>query len=156
MPRQCRGIFTRPLNMRAPALCMLSICNCTAQMSSVLSQWSQAGFLPSHLQSLELSHCLSEADIPFLIGWLARLPALLRLTIVHNDEISNPSSLTASVENDLFRALASPDGAGPVVGGWLCLSLIHTAPVRNLMNCVPSSWTIPMQYVLNPVFHWHS
>ncbi|KAJ7159815.1 hypothetical protein C8R43DRAFT_345322 [Mycena crocata] len=112
------------LNTRVPGLRVLSIRNCTGQIGSVFSQWSQAGFIPSNLQSLELSHCLSEMDVPFLIGWLARLPALLRLIITLPDT-RDPSSPAASVETDLIMALSSPDGAGPVVGGWLCPSLVH-------------------------------
>ncbi|KAJ6602470.1 hypothetical protein DFH09DRAFT_968860 [Mycena vulgaris] len=110
------------LRTRAPALRALSICDCTGQMGSVFSQWSQADFLPSNLQSLELSDCISEEDIPLLIGWLARLPSLLRLIITDTGEFVSP---TLSVETDLLMALASPNGAGPVVGGWLCPSLIH-------------------------------
>ncbi|KAJ7471846.1 hypothetical protein FB451DRAFT_1089946 [Mycena latifolia] len=117
-----RGLTPLLLNMRVPALRVLSIRDCAGQMGSVFSQWSQTDFLPSNLQSLELSHCLSEHDIPFLIGWLARLPALLRLIITDTGEID---SSTASAETDLLKALASPHGAGPVVGGWLCPSLIH-------------------------------
>ncbi|KAJ7714094.1 hypothetical protein B0H16DRAFT_532027 [Mycena metata] len=110
-----RDLTSLLLNVRAPALRTLSICECTGQMGPVFSQWSQAGFLPAGLQSLELSNCLSPDDFPFLIGWLSRLPALLRLTISYEDEM----------RNDLSPALAAPDGAGPVVDGWLCPSLIH-------------------------------
>ncbi|KAJ6589076.1 hypothetical protein B0H19DRAFT_1102803 [Mycena capillaripes] len=112
------------LNIRAPALRTLSISGYAGTMNSLFSQWSQPGFLPAYLQSLELSNCLSPKDMPFLIGWLARLPALLRLTIV-DSELGEVLSSTSSAENDLLKALASPNGAGPVVGGWLCPSLIH-------------------------------
>ncbi|KAJ7119497.1 hypothetical protein C8R44DRAFT_853637 [Mycena epipterygia] len=129
---EIRNLTPLLLNIRAPALRVFSVRNCTGQMGSVLSQWSQADFLPSSLQTLELSNCLSETDLPFLIGWLARLPVLLRLTITHTKEIGDPSSPTSSVESDLLKALASPDGAGPVVGGWLCPSLIHLCLDTNL------------------------
>ncbi|KAJ7475183.1 hypothetical protein B0H11DRAFT_1327944 [Mycena galericulata] len=135
-----RDITSLLLNTRAPGLRTLSMRNCTGQMGSVFSQWSQPGFLPSNLQSLELSHSLSEKDIPFLIGWLARLPALLRLTISHDDEIADPTSPESSVETDLFKALASPDGAGPVIGGWLCPSLIHLyldTTLRSVAEILP-------------------
>ncbi|KAJ7842199.1 hypothetical protein B0H14DRAFT_1031183 [Mycena olivaceomarginata] len=137
------------LNLRAPALRTLRIRNCTGQMGSVLSQWSQAGYLPAHLQSLELSHCFSTASsspdseseyIPLLIGWLARLPALLRLTLSHHAEIADPTSPDSSLDTDLFRALASPHGAGPVVGGWLCPSLIHLCldtALRSVAEVLP-------------------
>ncbi|KAJ7673483.1 hypothetical protein B0H17DRAFT_1083158 [Mycena rosella] len=110
------------LNTRAPALRGLSICDCTGQMGRVFSQWSQPDFLPGHLQSLELSDSLSELDMPFLIRWLARLPALLRLTITDTGEFD---ASTSSVETDLLLALASPHGAGSIVGGWLCPSLTY-------------------------------
>ncbi|KAJ7905007.1 hypothetical protein B0H13DRAFT_740756 [Mycena leptocephala] len=113
------------LNMRAPALRTLTIRDSAGQMNSIFSQWSQPSFVPVHLQSLELSDCLSPTDTPLLIGWLARLPALVRLTISDSDEIGDPDAPTASPETDLFQALASPHGAGPVVGGWLCPSLAH-------------------------------
>ncbi|KAJ7034700.1 hypothetical protein C8F04DRAFT_559453 [Mycena alexandri] len=108
------------LHVRAPALRTLSIRDCTGQMGPVFSQWSQAGFLPAGLQSLELSNSLSSDDFPFFIGWLSRLPALLRLTISQDDEVWNVPTW-----NVLTPALAAPDGAGPVVDGWLCPSLIH-------------------------------
>ncbi|KAJ7871139.1 hypothetical protein B0H14DRAFT_2570873 [Mycena olivaceomarginata] len=137
------------LNLRAPALRTLRIRNCIGQMGSVLSQWSQAGYLPAHLQSLELSHCFSTASsspdseseyIPLLIGWLARLPALLRLTLSHHAEIADPISPDSSLDTDLFRALASPHGAGPIVGGWLCPSLIHLCldtALRSVAEVLP-------------------
>ncbi|KAJ7730852.1 hypothetical protein DFH07DRAFT_1065879 [Mycena maculata] len=128
------------LNMRVSALRTLSIRSCFGEMRPVLSQWSEAGFLPSHLQTLELAHCFSQKDIPFLIRWLARLPALLRLTIAHSDEIADPTAPSASAENDLFRALAVPDGAGPVVGGWLCPALIHLCldtSLRSVADILP-------------------
>ncbi|KAJ7186775.1 hypothetical protein C8R46DRAFT_279570 [Mycena filopes] len=117
------------LNVRAPALRTLSIRECTAagEMGPVFSQWSQPGFLPASLQSVELSNCLSEQALPFLIGWLSRLPALLRLTI--SDEALDAYSFAdpdeSQLVNSIAGALAAPDGAGPIVGGWLCPSLIH-------------------------------
>ncbi|KAJ7916573.1 hypothetical protein B0H13DRAFT_1871174 [Mycena leptocephala] len=109
------------LNMRAPALRTLTIRDSAGQMNSIFSQWSQPSFVPAHLQSLELSDCLSPTDTPLLIGWLARLPALVRLTISDSDEIGDPDAPTASPETDLFHALASPHGAGPC--RWLALPL---------------------------------
>ncbi|KAJ7810517.1 hypothetical protein B0H14DRAFT_2863476 [Mycena olivaceomarginata] len=112
-------------------------------------QMGSAGYLPAHLQSLELSHCFSTASsspdseseyIPLLIGWLARLPALLRLTLSHHAEIADPTSPDSSLDTDLFRALASPHGAGPVVGGWLCPSLIHLCldtALRSVAEVLP-------------------
>ncbi|KAF8170738.1 hypothetical protein K438DRAFT_209880 [Mycena galopus ATCC 62051] len=121
------------LNMRAPALRALIVRDSTGQMGSVFSQWSQPNFLPAHLQFLELANCLSPRDIPLLVGFLARLPALLRLIIFDTGDIGGDLSSASSAETDLFKALASPDGAGPVIGGWLCPSLIHLcidAPLR--------------------------
>ncbi|KAJ7629405.1 hypothetical protein DFH06DRAFT_1225605 [Mycena polygramma] len=112
------------LMIRAPALRTLIIRNATGTMSSVFSQWSQPGFLPANLQSLELSNCLCPQDIPFFIGWLARLPALLRLTIDSGEEDLCGDPSISSEATNLFPALASPNGAGPIVGGWLCPSLI--------------------------------
>ncbi|KAK7018616.1 hypothetical protein R3P38DRAFT_2715982 [Favolaschia claudopus] len=117
------------LDLRAPALRTLTIRDCSvAQMTSIFSQWSQPSYLPTHLQYLELANCLLPQDIPLFIGFLARLPALVRLTLFDTREIGE--DLTSmpgarSAETDLFRALASPEGAGPVVGGWLCPSLMH-------------------------------
>jgi hypothetical protein len=110
------------LDIRAVALKVLTIRNSTGQMSSVFAQWSQIDFLPSNLQSLELIHCLSPNDMPFLIHWLRRLPALLRLTITHDYEIGDADPQTSSIDTDLYKALSSPSGAGT---GWLCPSLIH-------------------------------
>ncbi|KAF7361290.1 hypothetical protein MSAN_01161500 [Mycena sanguinolenta] len=110
------------LGIRAPALRALTIRDSIGQLNSVFSQWSQPSFLPANLQLLELANSLSTSDIPFFIGFLARLPALIRLIVSDTDEI-NPEH--ATVETDLFKALASPDGAGPIVGGWLCPSLLH-------------------------------
>ncbi|KAJ7280324.1 hypothetical protein C8J57DRAFT_1501760 [Mycena rebaudengoi] len=110
------------LDIRAVALKVLTIRNSTGQMSSVFAQWSQIDFLPSNLQSLELHHCLSPNDMPFLIRWLRRLPALLRLTITHDYEIGDADPQTSSLDTDLYKALSSPSGAD---SGWLCPSLIH-------------------------------
>ncbi|KAJ6510443.1 hypothetical protein C8R45DRAFT_1207368 [Mycena sanguinolenta] len=105
------------LGLRAQALRALTIRDSAGQLSSVFSQWSQPTFLPANLQFLELANCLYPADIPFLVGFLARLTALIRLIISDTDEIGGEHS---TVETDLFKALASPDGAGSTVGGWLC------------------------------------
>ncbi|KAF7328991.1 hypothetical protein MVEN_02529100 [Mycena venus] len=112
------------LNLHAPALRALIIRDCTGQINSIFSHWSQPSVLPANLQFLELANCISPKDIPFLIGFLARLPALLRLMISDTEDIVDPSP-SPSAETDLFEALASPDGAGAVIGGWLCPSLIH-------------------------------
>ncbi|KAJ7207999.1 hypothetical protein GGX14DRAFT_521824 [Mycena pura] len=114
------NITTLLVNTCAPALRVLSIRDCKGRLRSFFSDWSQPKWLPQHLQSLELSHCVSSGDIPFLISWLARLPSLLRLIITQYAEFD-------SAEKELLRALASPNGAGPpgVVRGWLCPSLTH-------------------------------
>jgi hypothetical protein len=147
------------LNIRAPALRVLSIRNCKGQMPSVLSQWSQADFLPSNLQSLELSDCMSENDMPLLIGWLARLPALLRLIITELDGPGTGNSDSA-VETDLLKALASPHGAGPIVGGWLCPSLTYLCfdvhnPVADILPILRARGSPGSPPQLRSIHTWH-
>ncbi|KAJ6617956.1 hypothetical protein B0H10DRAFT_2379781 [Mycena sp. CBHHK59/15] len=120
------------LDLHAPALQTLVIRNSRMDMGAFLSQWSHADFLPSNLRSLEFTECFSETHMPYLIRWLARLPSLLRLVLTHKDDIGDPNPLTSSVETDIFKALSSPDGAGSVVGGWLCPSLVHLCVDTNL------------------------
>ncbi|KAJ7076537.1 hypothetical protein B0H15DRAFT_863628 [Mycena belliarum] len=123
---EVEGLMPLLLDIRAPSLRTLAIRDCTGEMGPVFSQWSQQSHLPAALQRLELAHCLNADDTPFLIRWLARLPALLRLTLAHAHADELPwAAASASVETDLLCALASPHGAGPVVGGWLCPALRH-------------------------------
>ncbi|KAJ7262770.1 hypothetical protein B0H12DRAFT_1104368 [Mycena haematopus] len=130
-----RNLTPLLLDIRALALRALTIRDSSGQMNSIFSQWSQPSFLPANLQFLELANCLSPADTPLLIGFLARLPALIRLILSDAEEIGGWSSAETDIaETDIFNALASPDGAGPIVGGWLCPSLIHLcidAPLRT-------------------------
>ncbi|RDB21987.1 hypothetical protein Hypma_010885 [Hypsizygus marmoreus] len=89
------------------------------------AQWSQGIFLPTQLHTLELVDCLQVSDVALLIRWLARLPSLVRLILI-DDSIARARELrSSSEETNILAALASPEGAGPVVGGWLCPMLMQ-------------------------------
>jgi len=94
-------------------------------MSPFFSQWSQGSFIPTYLHTLELQECLQMGDVPYLIRWLARLPNLVRLILLDDAIGRAADSPSTTEETNLFRALASPQGAGTIVGGWLCPSLMQ-------------------------------
>ncbi|KAF8650086.1 hypothetical protein AX16_005412 [Volvariella volvacea WC 439] len=79
-----------------------------ASLSSLFSQWSQPGFLPTNLRNLELTGALQVDDVPYLIRWLSRLPNLLRLTL-RDDALGNAAAAPAPTaeERDVLKALAS-------------------------------------------------
>lgn len=104
------------------------------------SPWSQPGFIPVYLHTLELVSCLKVADVPFLIRWLAHLPNIVRL-ILKDDAIGRAAALgqDAGVTN-LYKALASP--LPPVsftVNGWLCPSLmiLHVETDQVVADLIP-------------------
>jgi len=121
-----------------------------ALLSPFFSQWSHGIFLPAQLHTLELVDCLQVSDVAYLIRWLARLPSLVRLTL-RDDAIGLAADLPPSEEeSNIFRALASPEGAGPVVKGWLCpalaqlrittdLQVTDLIPIGRARGRVPSS-----------------
>ena len=103
-----------------------------ALLSSFFSQWSRGIFLPAQLHTLELVDCLQVSDVAYLIRWLARLPSLVRLTL-RDEAIGLAADLLPSEEEcNIFKALASPEGAGPVVKGWLCPSLVQLRITTDL------------------------
>ncbi|KDR71536.1 hypothetical protein GALMADRAFT_253870 [Galerina marginata CBS 339.88] len=87
-------------------------------------QWSQAGFIPTHLHTLRLVDCLERGDIPSLIRWLAHLPNLVRL-LLKDEEISLAAARKTvdGEECNLFKALALPRSSEDGSYSWLCPSL---------------------------------
>ncbi|KAF9530769.1 hypothetical protein CPB83DRAFT_892407 [Crepidotus variabilis] len=95
-------------------------------LAPFLAQWSQPGFLPEHLHTLELKYCLDIADVPYLIRWLERLNHLVRMTIV-DDTVGEAatSRIQESVgETNIYRALARPRVQEDGTLCWLCPSLM--------------------------------
>uniref|UniRef100_A0A8H8CGN7 F-box domain-containing protein n=1 Tax=Psilocybe cubensis TaxID=181762 RepID=A0A8H8CGN7_PSICU len=101
-------------------------------MASFLSQWSQPGFTPTHLHTLDLINCLALGDIPFLIRWLGKLPNLVQFFLVDDDNVHgnaalqslDPPSSLENEQNDLLYALAHPLFDDDGKGMWLCPSLM--------------------------------
>ncbi|KAH9475105.1 hypothetical protein JR316_0012216 [Psilocybe cubensis] len=101
-------------------------------MASFFSQWSQPGFIPTHLHTLDLVNCLNVADIPFLIRWLGKLPNLVRLLLLDVDNIlqqaafheQNLSDSSQNEQFDFLHALAHPAFEKDGKGTWLCPSLM--------------------------------
>lgn len=108
-------------------------------LRSYMSQWSQGDAIPTMLHTLELVSCLATEDVAFLIRWLARFPSLVRL-ILDDDAIVIAAELPPSAEEtNLLKALASPQGAGDVIGGWLCPSLmeLHLGAGSEVADLLP-------------------
>jgi hypothetical protein len=129
--------FSRILcHIQTPALQVLSIRQSdlggATNMSLFFSQWSKGSCIPAHLHTLELQHCLQTGDIPYLIRWLARLPNLIRLILIDDSIGAAAESTSSTEETNLFAALASPHGAGDVIGGWLCPSLMQLLLSTNV------------------------
>ncbi|KAJ2924295.1 hypothetical protein H1R20_g12798, partial [Candolleomyces eurysporus] len=87
-------------------------------LAPFLSQWCQPGFVPTSLHTLELFRCMQPSDIPYLIRFLAQLPSLVVLDL--DDEALDDSPERITDEDNVFRALSSPEGARSGIGGWLC------------------------------------
>ncbi|GLB42915.1 hypothetical protein LshimejAT787_1203640 [Lyophyllum shimeji] len=100
-------------------------------LSPFFTQWSDGAFLPEKLHTLVLEDCLQVQDVAFLIGWLARLPNLVRLTLW--DDAIAPAAEDEE-ETNVIRALASPDGARRHAGGggWLCPALMQLRIATDL------------------------
>ncbi|THU98556.1 hypothetical protein K435DRAFT_26913 [Dendrothele bispora CBS 962.96] len=95
--------------------------------STVFAEWSHSGSLPSQLTDLELNHCLTRAELPYLIRWLRRLPRLSRFTIGLDSTVLD-GGLTEDC--DIFRALSVPyrlnnDTEGQGSEAWLCPALVQ-------------------------------
>lgn len=94
-------------------------------LNVLISQWSQPGFIPTHIHTIELSEYLHGSDIPELIQWLANLPSLVCLTLRGRAtwplrKKSNTLPSKNENETNLYKALATPNA---VRGQWLCPSL---------------------------------
>lgn len=91
-------------------------------LAPFLSQWSQPGFVPTFLHTLVLCQCMQPSDIPYLLRFLAQLPNLVVLIL--NDGAIDDSPEQITDEDNVFKALSSPEGARNGIGGWLCPSLV--------------------------------
>ncbi|KAK7053254.1 Glucose-repressible alcohol dehydrogenase transcriptional effector [Paramarasmius palmivorus] len=102
----------------APALQTLSISNTESTPSmwhareirscrGLFTQWSHPSFIPVHLHTLELRHCLGPGDIPFLIRWLYRLPHLVRLIVQYDSHhVYESGESNDTEESNLLLALS--------------------------------------------------
>ncbi|KAF5320061.1 hypothetical protein D9611_010312 [Ephemerocybe angulata] len=110
-----------------PALESLTIGPCPKRylpedtLSSFLSQWCDPKHIPIRLHTLKLEQCVRPSDVTYLIRFLARLPNLVRLSLI-DDDIE--ASEVSTDEDNFLRALSSPQGARSAGGGWLCPSLM--------------------------------
>ncbi|KAF8804068.1 hypothetical protein BYT27DRAFT_7194793 [Phlegmacium glaucopus] len=107
-------------------------------MTPFFSQWSQPGFIPLNLHTLELVSCLQATDVPFLIRWLARLPNIVRL--IFKDDAIGLAAATLGQDTDdanLYKALAFPTSSA--MNGWLCPSLmiLHIETDEVVADLIP-------------------
>ncbi|RXW20835.1 hypothetical protein EST38_g5018 [Candolleomyces aberdarensis] len=92
------------------------------RLAPFLSRWCQPGFVPSSLHTLELFRCMQPSDIPYLIRFLAQLPNLVVLDLDDDALDDSPEQITD--EDNVLRALSSPEGARSGIRGWLRPSLM--------------------------------
>ncbi|KAF8898317.1 hypothetical protein CPB85DRAFT_1327710 [Mucidula mucida] len=87
-------------SMNLPALQNLVIVDCEmaprwgGSWQVVFMQWSQPGWLPVNLQSIDIRGSLEESDVDAFIRWLARLPNVVRL--MHDED----ARITAALAYD--------------------------------------------------------
>jgi hypothetical protein len=87
---------------------------------------------------LELVECFRVSDAPYLIRRLARSLSLVCL-VLFGDAFGMAAEFRSSAEEtNIFRALASPQGAGTIASGWLCPSLmqLNLATGLKLMDLI--------------------
>ncbi|KIY66382.1 hypothetical protein CYLTODRAFT_491511 [Cylindrobasidium torrendii FP15055 ss-10] len=78
------GIAHLLSRLQVPALRTLNANQTSSDSSNVtwkvvFMQWSQEGWIPLELHTLEMAACLEAADMPYFEAWIERLPELLRL-----------------------------------------------------------------------------
>ncbi|KAF8903417.1 hypothetical protein CPB85DRAFT_1320015 [Mucidula mucida] len=100
-------------SMKVPALQNLVIVDCEmapkwGSWQVVFMQWSQPGWLPVNLQSIDIRGSLKESDVDAFTRWLARLPNVVRF--MHDED----ARITAALACDAS----------------LCPGLVHLAIER--------------------------